>query len=538
MFKSTTSSVADRDLKQPQTVEGVRTFALTVAPLNALGWLGRWLAPALSKAPSDAIWLGLVQLGLPVAVYAWTRRSQVGADSVKYAGAGLFVALAATSAYAEVVGLDVGAVATEPSWVCVLLLLYALLVPGSLRHHAVLIAISALYLGAAAVAAHAFGLYPGSSTTAVVASAVARSVPTWLCGFVALLVVVRNRQADARYERAVKELEQIGSYTLQAKLGEGGMGEVWRADHAFLARSAAIKIIRPEVLTGLTKGDQAARARARLALGRFEREAKATAQLTSAHTIRVFDFGRGRNDTFFYVMELLEGLDLHKLVLRYGALPQERVRHVLLQACDSLAEAHDRGIVHRDIKPANLFLCRQGKTLDHVKVLDFGLARSDPDAKPDDVVTLPRLTRQGIVSGSPSFMSPEQAVGRDDLDRRSDIYALGCVAYFLLTGAEVFRDNNPMVVLMQQVNARPPPMYDHNPDLTLEPTFDALIGSMLAKRRDDRPATADELAGHLRAMELPVPWTQTAAQKWWSGVEAPTAASAPAAGRRFVRKIA
>ncbi|MEL7372605.1 MAG: serine/threonine-protein kinase, partial [Myxococcota bacterium] len=307
--------------------------------------------------------------------------------------------------------------------------------------------------------------------------------------------------------------------------GEGGMGEVWRADHAFLARPAAVKIIRPAVLGGLD-GDADDRARAQLALGRFEREAKATAQLSSAHTIRVFDFGRGPNDSFFYVMELLDGLDLFSLVQRHGAQPQARVHHILMQACDSLAEAHDQGMVHRDIKPANLFLCRKGKTLDHVKVLDFGLVRSDPGAKPDGVDTLPRLTRQGIISGSPAFMSPEQAEGADNLDRRADIYALGCVGYYLLTGSEPFSHDNPMIVLMQQVNQPVEPMAKRRRGLVLEPEFEALIMRMLAKNRDERPSSADEVARALRRMRLSQTWNQDVAEQWWSTVKEPVVVEA------------
>ncbi len=528
-----------------EALRGVRTFALLLGALNVVGLMVVLLLRILPGAPQTSWMLivvgGLVALGLPAALYLTVERTQWPADRLLIASAAVFLGVGVVAAFTDIAFLRVGTAVPRPSWICVVMLTYALLVPAPSWQPAILIGISMAYLPLGAIVGYALGLYAEASSEAVGLAALTASVPTWLCGAISLVAVQRTEFQRMRYEKAVRELEKLGSYTLQGKLGEGGMGEVWRARHAFLARPAAVKIIRPEVVGGLNAVDEVERDRAKLALGRLEREAKATAQLTSAHTIRVFDFGRGPNSTFFYVMELLDGLDLHSLVLNYGPQPEARVRHILLQACDSLAEAHDQGMVHRDIKPANLFLCRSGKTLDHVKVLDFGLVRSDPGAKPDDVDTLPRLTRHGIISGSPSFMSPEQAEGADDLDRRADIYALGCVAYFLLTGSEPFSHENPLIVLMHQVNTPPEPMTRRQANLQIDPEFEALVMDMLAKRRNDRPASADEVLVRLRELHLPTVWDQTAAQRWWAQADLPSLcdpegiATEPSDMRRLVR---
>ena len=205
-------------------------------------------------------------------------------------------------------------------------------------------------------------------------------------------------------------------YDLEERIGSGGMGEVWRGRHQTLARSTAIKLIREDRIKGVDADH------ARRVLLRFEREAKATAALRSPHTIEVYDFGV--NGHFFYAMEFLDGLDLQLLVERFGPVPGERVVHLLLQACDSLADVHDKHMIHRDIKPANIFLCRLGPSRDHIKLLDFGLVQHD-----EPVTQSRKLTEEGTTAGTPAYMAPEMVVKRNGVDNRSDIYALGCVAY-------------------------------------------------------------------------------------------------------------
>jgi serine/threonine-protein kinase len=302
----------------------------------------------------------------------------------------------------------------------------------------------------------------------------------------------------------VKRAREMGSYRLVGKIGEGGMGEVWRAEHRMLARGAAIKLIHPEMLGS---GDPL---RAREVLTRFEREAQATAALRSRHTIEVYDFGLTADGSFYYVMELLDGHSLEGLVERFGPLPAERAVFILRQACHSLAEAHAAGMVHRDVKPANLFACRLGLDVDVVKVLDFGLVKRRG--------TQPRteaLTVEGGLVGTPAYMPPEVALGVEPVDGRADIYALGCVAYWLLTGHPVFEGDNPMQIVIDHVRTTPAPPSRR----TSQPIPDALEHIVLRCLEKDparRPASAVALSGELQALGLESRWTEERARAWWA----------------------
>jgi serine/threonine-protein kinase len=295
----------------------------------------------------------------------------------------------------------------------------------------------------------------------------------------------------------------LGSYELEEKLGEGGMGEVWRARHRMLARPAAIKLIRPSIMSGARPGASEA------ALRRFEREAQAIAQLRSPHTVELFDFGVAGDGTFYYVMELLDGLDLDSFVRRFGPLPPARALHFLRQVCLSLAEAHARGLVHRDVKPANIFLCRYGEEFDFVKVLDFGIVRGARDREDPG----PVLSGDNLVQGTPAFMAPEQAMGRA-VDGRTDIYALGCVAFWLLTGEPVFPGNTPMSLLVDHAKSPPEPPSART-DRPIPPALDALVLDCLAKDPAGRPQSARELARRLEEWEGADGWTQEQAREWW-----------------------
>lgn len=299
-----------------------------------------------------------------------------------------------------------------------------------------------------------------------------------------------------------QNIAELGSYALLEKLGTGGMGEVWRAEHRLLKRPAAVKLIRKERLIGDDDNPE----RERIAVARFEREAQMTARLTSPHTVKLYDYGRSDSDGLYYAMELLHGMDLENLVTNYGHLPQERVRHLLLQLCDSLHEAHAHGLIHRDIKPANIYICQQGLKLDFVKVLDFGLAIEEQDFQSGD-----RLTVKGKITGSPTTMAPEQAFG-ESVDARADIYAIGCVAFYALTGRHVFRAASPREMLMKHVKSLP-----ELPSTMAEitPEFEALILKCLAKERGDRPQSASELHDSLEALVLPGGWTQSNARSWY-----------------------
>ena len=289
--------------------------------------------------------------------------------------------------------------------------------------------------------------------------------------------------------RAVREAHELGSYRLVEQLGKGGMGEVWRAEHRMLARPAAIKLIRPEVLSG--GGVESVDVLQR----RFEREAHATALLRSPHTIEVYDFGITDDGAFFYVMELLDGFDLEQLIDRFGPVPAERAVHFLRHLADSLAEAHDAGLVHRDVKPANVYACRQGRDMDFVKVLDFGMVK--PTSTPAEEAV--KLTAEHSTGGTPAFMAPEQALGDHELDGRSDIYAVGCVGYWLLTGGYVFEGSTPIEMITQHIKEEPVPP-SRRSEVPIPAELDALILECLSKEPSARPQTADGLRAALDAI--------------------------------------
>jgi eukaryotic-like serine/threonine-protein kinase len=303
---------------------------------------------------------------------------------------------------------------------------------------------------------------------------------------------------------AVTKARELGSYRLVERLGQGGMGEVWRAKHRMLARPAAIKLIRPEVLGAK---DPAARD---MLLRRFEREAQTTALMRSSHTMELYDFGMTEEGTFYYVMELLDGFNLDELVERFGPVPAERAVHFLRQVCASLAEAHDAGLIHRDVKPANLYVCRYGREVDFIKVLDFGLVKPGRTPEPD----ADKLTGADMSpGGTPAFMSPEQALGDGEMDGRSDIYALGCVAYWLLTGSLVFKGSTPMETIVLHVNREPEPP-SRRTSLLIPADLEKIVLACLAKDPADRPQSADELARRLASIRMPEEWTAARARAW------------------------
>ena len=302
----------------------------------------------------------------------------------------------------------------------------------------------------------------------------------------------------------VSRARELGSYRLIERLGQGGMGEVWRASHQLLAREAAIKFIRPSSIVGLGAAET------RRMLQRFELEAQSTASLTSAHTIDLYDFGVGDDGTFYYIMELLDGLDLDLLVRRYGPLPPSRVVHLLTQVCESLEEAHQSGLIHRDVKPANIYVCRSGVRRDFIKVLDFGLVADRRAGAVSDL----RLTLPEHVIGTPTFMAPEVALGKE-VDGRSDLYSLGCVIYWLVTGRQVFEGSSVLEVATKHVSAQPDPPSRHSPG-EIPRELDALILRCLEKSPDRRPSTARELARLLSSVPLEDSWSEERAEAWWS----------------------
>jgi len=306
-----------------------------------------------------------------------------------------------------------------------------------------------------------------------------------------------------RMGSAVTMAREMGSYRLTERLGAGGMGEVWKAKHRMLARPAAIKLIRPDML-----GDQD-RESYQVLLERFKREAQATALMRSPHTIGVYDFGATADGTFYYVMELLNGFDLDTLVNRFGPLPAGRVVYLLRQVCDSLVEAHEHDLIHRDLKPANIYLCRQGLEVDFVKVLDFGLVKPRKEKRTRD----PQLTADHITTGTPAYMPPEQ-INSAAVDARTDLYALGCVAYWLLTGQLVFDAPTPLAMMARHMQTKPAPPSTRS-ELPIPGALDDVVLACLEKEPAKRPASARALHAMLTRCEVDVSWTPEKAREWW-----------------------
>ena len=291
----------------------------------------------------------------------------------------------------------------------------------------------------------------------------------------------------------VREARRLGQYVLEQKIGEGGMGEVYRARHGMMRRPSALKLLRSG-----RAGDNALR--------RFEREVQLTARLTHPNTITLFDYGRTDDGVFYYAMELLDGANLQRIVAAFGAQAPGRVVRILAMVCGALSEAHEIGLIHRDIKPANIMLCAQGGERDVVKLLDFGLVK---ELQVDKEV---ELTGVSTLTGTPQYMAPEAILEPDSVDVRSDIYALGAVAYYLLAGTEVFDGKSLVQVCIQHVHQQPEPFSVRG--VVVSPELEAIVLACLDKQPERRPQTAAELRRRLEACAVE-PWSQENARAWW-----------------------
>lgn len=322
--------------------------------------------------------------------------------------------------------------------------------------------------------------------------------------FIGAVAAVFGTHTIRKLRVAVFEAKTIGQYRLKRRLGSGGMGEVFLAEHRLLKRPCAIKLIRMRRQSDRQE-----------ALLRFEREVRITAQLSHWNTVEVFDYGCTDDGTFYYVMEYLPGMSLDEIVRKYGPLPPERVVHFLSQTCQALREAHSIGFMHRDIKPANIFAAQRGGRFDVAKLLDFGLVKP----LSGDWESLPmsgsdrRLTQFGTFTGSPLFMSPEQASAEHEPDARSDIYSLCAVAYYLLTGRPPFDKPSPLAVIIAHArdDVAAPSRYKSDIPHDLEQAI--LKG--LAKAPQDRYQDAESFAGVLSTCECASQWTDARARDWW-----------------------
>jgi serine/threonine protein kinase len=405
------------------------------------------------------------------------------------------------------------AIAPTISWIGVVILMFAAVIPISTRKTIIAGLIAASMNPIGMLIARERGVWHfGSSLDALM-----MHYPDYVLIGVAVVIA----RVVTRLGQEVSRAREMGSYQLGDLLKRGGMGEVYRATHTMLARPAAIKLIRPEMLGG-DNGDDA-----QIAVKRFYREAEAAANLRSPHTVELFDFGVTEDQTLYFVMELLEGMDLESMVQKHGPLPAARVIHILCQACESLEEAHARGLVHRDIKPANIHVGHVGIRDDFVKVLDFGLVKS---VAASSEVSLKSLdfglvksaaassqlypdTVVGSTPGTPAYMAPEMALG-ETVDGRSDIYALGCVAYYLLTGKLVFEADSTIQMVAKHLHheAVAPSVRG---GIEIPQELDRLVLSCLAKNPNARPATAAELSHALRALDVQ-PWSEAQATEWWA----------------------
>jgi serine/threonine-protein kinase len=389
-------------------------------------------------------------------------------------------------------------------WVCVWIVMFPLMVPSPPAKSVVVSFASAstgpLLVLLCVLTNHE---HPPLSAETLVRS----FFPNYLAAAMAIVPAVLIWRLNTTVHVAQTKLRAMGSYQLVKLLGKGGMGEVWQAEHRMLARPAAIKIVSPGILEDETQGSRESM------LKRFEHEARATASLHSPHTVSLYDFGTTEDGTFYYVMELLYGTDLESLVSTFGPISPARTVHILRQICDSLAEAHHAGLIHRDIKPANIYLCRLGIAHDFAKVLDFGLVTKAKGCQHEQKA---RLTGAHTIVGTPNFMSPEMAQGQPDIDGRADLYALGCVGYWLLTGTLVFEgEKTPMQILMDHIGSKPaaPSRRTQQP---IPPELEKLILLCLEKDPRNRPASAQELARLLDALPIAPRWGETEAGQWWA----------------------
>ena len=318
-----------------------------------------------------------------------------------------------------------------------------------------------------------------------------------LCAISMFVFSYANVASRRRLGEAELKLKQLGQYTLEEKIGEGGMGVVYRARHALMRRETAVKLLLPDRADPET-------------IHRFEREVRLTCQLTHPNTIQVYDYGHTPDGIFYYAMEYLRGLNLHDLVVRFGPPPEARVIHILFQICDSLAEAHALGLVHRDIKPGNVFLCDRGGIPDCVKVLDFGLVQEYGAENRQQM----KLAGRGEIEGTPWFMPPEALRDSDSSDPRSDLYSVGALAYYLLTGVYAYEGETVREIHGKQL-AGPPPPPSKLARRPISPELDTLLLRCLSADQAHRPQSAQELHTLLAATPHAHEWTIRNQTAWW-----------------------
>jgi hypothetical protein len=421
----------------------------------------------------------------------------------------LFVGTAAFSTMMLLLDLTASPDMLVRTGVSYMLLVYAVYVPSSARRTLVVaFLMTPPLLGSIFVAFRSYdpalhdppaAIWPKGHVGDMAYTATTVSAFLW-----AIVVAIAAGFSQTIYglRKAVSDSRRLGQYTLEEKLGEGGMGVVYRASHAMLRRPTAIKLLLP---------DRAGKD----ALTRFEREVRRTAMLTHPNTVTVFDYGRTTDGVFYYAMELLEGAALDEIVEVDGPQPEERVIHLLEQAAASLAEAHDAGLIHRDVKPGNILVVDRGGISDLVKVVDFGLVKDVGIRTAGEATSEPTLTMADTITGTPLYIAPETVTAPEAVDARTDLYSLGAVGYWLLTGTHVFGGKSTLEVCAHHLHSRP-----QSPSARLgapvAPDLERLLLACLAKRPEDRPASAHVLRERLRACAAAGRWTNARAAKWWA----------------------
>ncbi len=494
----TTSSLRLPDDLAAEHLQRLAVFAAVAAGLWTYGLvMDTVVTPLTSMVPRSAMGTTIESLAIAgaLAMFVYVKRSNHPLEVKSDAGLIYMV-------------LNAMAVALINTWVR----MPATDQQGSLSWNTVVVLVSSMILSttprkmlvASLIAASTdpFGIWLAHLRGMAVPSPVDTLVfytPNYACAIVAALPA----HILQKLSRKLRHAQEMGSYHLEELLGRGGMGEVWRGRHRLLARGAAIKLVRPELLGAVGETD------ARDMLRRFEREAQATAALSSPHTIRVFDFGITADRTFYYVMELLTGRDLDTLVRQFGPVSAQRALFLLRQVCHSLADAHARGLVHRDVTPSNIYVCRMGLEYHFVKVLDFGLVTFD---EPRSLGTT-LATSAHTTTGTPAFMAPE-IILEGAVDQRADVYAVGCVAYFLLTGQMVFEAETPMKMFLQHVHAQPVPPSQRT-EMPIPRDVDALVLACLEKDPATRPQDASALLRMLDACDRREVWNPDSARSWW-----------------------
>jgi tRNA A-37 threonylcarbamoyl transferase component Bud32 len=446
-------------------------YGATIAMLAVFAWLSYWPAPS-----RRTLWLAeLVVFGGPATFFLWIQHVTL----VNFA-----------SRWDSIPSVPLA------GWM-ILVFSYAIFIPRSWRRSATVILLLAAL--PAVVAIMSMWLEP-PVLQAVVGNPSA-IVELMLALIAASVVAIAGLRSISLLRYEASEARQLGRYRLRSLIGAGGMGEVYLAEHLLLKRPCAVKVIHPD------------KALDQRVLARFEREVQAAARLSHWNNIDIYDYGRTADGTFFYVMEYLPGLSIQQLIQRRGPLHPARCIYLLQQVCDALAEAHHHHLIHRDIKPANIFVSERGGQYDVIKVLDFGLVK--PLA---EIGSEGELTQAGLLTGSPLYMAPEQALGECEADQRTDIYALGAVGYFILTGHPPFEFRSPMRVLMAHVNESPQPpsgRLRRSVGWEIPGDLERVLMCCLAKAPSDRYASVRQLRAALNECQSAGQWGEQQAAQWW-----------------------